>query len=452
MSQTKPESLYSKILAAPHKISWSDIFGNFSQKHSQSDVDYAMIAGTTLDTVQTEIGMLQKWQRPWLYLRVFLAGVALSVVMVAAVAVMILASGYCHYPALNLLAIVIPPCVVPISLMVFFWEMNVPRDISLPQLIGYFFIGGVLSLTVTTLLLIFVPSGNASLAPLTEEPAKLLAALVLLNRLQRKNGKVYGFTGLALGAAVGAGFAAFESVQYAYQQLPTVSLTVGSGTMYAPILYMDAQTLMPVLINILLRNVCAVCGHVLYCAPYACIAALNMEQTGSVSRVFTGGAFYAVFGISFVSHALWNGFPYIAITLPLFTLTLWTTTLYGVRRSFAQLAQKVSLAGHTSTVTTTLRLQGIRGIHTGVTFAITRQEILIGSDASCQLNYPVSLSDIDKLHCKLLIRNGGLYLADLGSQTGTYLNGMRLKPMTGYLLKSGDGFALGTSGQEFRVI
>lgn len=452
MSTKTQESLYSKIIASPLKISWSDIFRSSTQKRSQSAVDYAMIAGTTLDTVKTEIGMLQKWQQPWLYLRVLTAGAILSAVMMAAVAVMIFVYGVCHIPALSLLVIVVPPCVVPISLMVFFWEMNAPRDISLSQLIGYFFIGGVLSLTITLLLHTFVPSGNASLAPLTEEPAKLLASLVLLHQLQRKNGKVYGFSGLALGAAVGAGFAAFESVQYAYQQLPTIKLELGEATQYVPVLYLDAATLMPVLDNILLRNICAIACHVVYCAPYACIAALNMKQTGGIGQVFTGVSFFVIFGISFVCHGLWNTIPNIFITLPLFTLVLWSTTLYGIRRSFAQLAEKVSLAGNGGTVTTSLRIQGTRGVHAGVAFLITRQEILIGSESTCQLNYPVSLVDIDKIHSKLLVRDGNLYLADLGSRSGTCLNGSRLKPMIGYLLKSGDSFSLGTSGQEFQVI
>lgn len=150
-------SLYSKIIADPQKISWKDIFSSSGKKHTSADTDYALIAGTSLDTVQTEIGMLQKWEHPWLYRKVMFVGLLMSLAMIGAVGIMVLLTGYCVYPALTLLMIMIPPCVIPISLMLFFWEMNAPRDISLPQMMGYFFTGGVLSLLLTTLLLLFFP-------------------------------------------------------------------------------------------------------------------------------------------------------------------------------------------------------------------------------------------------------------------------------------------------------
>ena len=94
----------------------------------------------------------------------------------------------------------------------------------------------------------------------------------------------------------------------------------------------------------------------------------------------------------------------------------------------------------------------LQGVHAGVAFSITQPEILIGSDPSCQLLYPVNLTDIAPRHGKLVVKNGGLYLADLGTQSGITLNGTRLSPLTGYLLKSGDRFSLGSSGQDFYVI
>ena len=123
-------SLYSKIIADPKKISLTDIFFSSGKKHTSADTDYALIAGTSLDTVHTEIGMLQKWEQPWLYRRVLLVGLLLSLSMIGAVGIMILLTGFCVYPALTLLMIMIPPCIVPIALMFFFWEMNAPEDIK----------------------------------------------------------------------------------------------------------------------------------------------------------------------------------------------------------------------------------------------------------------------------------------------------------------------------------
>lgn len=452
MNMQQTTNLYSKIISAPEKISWKDIFTSSNKKHTSSDMDYAMIAGTSLDTVSTELGMLQKWGTPWLYRRILTVGLLLSAVLICAVGVNLLLMGVSPLPALNLLVIMVPPCIMPVALMVFFWEMNAPRDISLVQMLGYFFTGGILSLLITILLYLFVPEDST--AALTEEPAKLLVSLILLRRLCRKNGKVYGFSGLALGAAVGAGFAAFESAQYAYNCLPMVPVEMDGIYTQANVIMLTWDAFLNVLTNILIRNLCAVCGHVLLCAPYACIAALNMEKTCSIREATNSIPFWVVFSISFVCHALWNMLASLTVFLiggAVVTAALWSAALYGVRKSFAQLVNKINLVNPGSRIVTKLKLLGVRGNHAGVEFAITRPEILIGSDPSCQLHYPVSLSDISPIHGKLLVQNGNLYLADMGSRSGTALNGNRLKPMTGYLLQHGDRFVLGTSGQEFMI-
>lgn len=445
-------TLYGKILSAPKKLTWRDILFTEKKKHNSADLDYAMIAGTSLDTVNTEIGMLQKWQQPWLYRRVLAAGTVLSCILLAAVLLIVLIIGLSPLPALNLLVIMIPPCVVPVTLMVLFWEMNAPRDIALVQLLGYFFVGGVLSLLFTILLYLFVPAN--AVAPVTEEPAKLLASLLLLKRLYRKKQRVYGFSGLALGAAVGAGFAAFESAQYAYNFLPQASIFIGGIPSQAGVMLLDGSSLLAVTFNILIRNICAVCGHVLYCAPYASIAARNMGESGKVFRSVASLDFWIVFLISAVCHAVWNmlsSMPLLIVGFAAITAALWLTTRYAVHSSFAQLASKVPLTMASSGALTSLRLQGIQGTHAGVSFTITKPEILIGSDPSCQLLFPLGLSDIAPIHAKLLVQNGALYLADLGTKGYTRVNGTPVTPMTGVLLKPGDRIILGNGTQIFQV-
>lgn len=445
MNTVTQSALYQKIITTPKQISWKDIFGDSSRKRSQQDTDFAIIAGTTLDTVNSEVGMLQKWQKPWLYRRVLIAGLILSAVTLGAVAMVFLLVGYCAFPALNLLMIMIPPCVVPVTLMVFFWEMNAPRDISLVQMIGYFFTGGILSIMLTVLLNIVLP--GAIVAAITEEPAKLIISVFFLRRIYKKRGTVYGFTGLAVGAAVGAGFGAFESAQYAYNCLPMVD----ADGLTVPVMLITFSSLIPVLVNIIIRSIFALCGHVLYCAPYACIAALNMEKNGKALSSIKSPAFWGVFAISFFCHVFWNilaGW----LTAAVFIVLLWSTTLYGIRRSFVQLVKRINTRSAAGNMTTQLKIQGTRGVHTGIAYVFARNEILIGTDASCHLTYPVNLVEISKTHCKLLIQNGSVYLSDLGSQSGTYLNGVKLQPMTTHPLKRGDRFAVGSRDQEFAVI
>ena len=453
------QSLYERLLRAPDKLTWSEIFQGLRDPHSREDADFAMIAGTTLDSVNDEIGMLQKWQRPWLCRRVLLAGIASSVALFCALVLMILVFGNCA-PALFLLYFILPPCVVPVTLMVFFWEMNVPRNISLVDMIRYFFTGGVLSIVATFLLSILDGSTVAWLAPVTEEPAKLIVSLFFLTRLRKKNGRLYGLNGLAIGAAVGAGFAAFESAQYAYGQYSQVIAMYAQSQPGAFLEYtilgqtwFDTNSIILVTSSILIRSLCAINSHVLYCAPYAAMAALFMGDGMSMPAALQQISFIAVFMVSFFSHMLWNMLTDMVFwpMLVAVTLVVWLNARYAMRRSFAQLASRVPASGGSAPITS-LRIQGVSGIHGGILFQITRDEILVGSDPACRLNYPVNTPDVDPMHCKLLVRNGGVYLADLGSRSGTWLNGVPCKPSKGYLLQPGDTFYLGSPDQSFRAM
>ena len=445
-------TLYEKLIRSPQALAWKDVFSGWREKHTQKDADYAMIAGTTLDTTQTEMGMLQKWQRPWLFYKVFLVGLSAFAVLLAAIFAIIAIQGNCHNACLNLLLFVLPPFVVPVALMVFFWEMNAPRNISLTELIGYFFTGGVLSILVSLLVFPYIP-GYIYWAPLAEEPGKLIISMFFIRRLYRKKGRVFGMNGLTIGAAVGAGFAAFESAQYAYDAyLGGIQALTTDVALVAVNMIFTLELITPVLVNIILRGLFAVCGHVLYCAPYSCIAALYTKD-GNPFAALGNVDFWAVFLVSGVVHAVWNS-PYggLLVKLPIATVVLWLSCRYGVRKSFAQISAGVTTAGQSTASVTALRIQGVAGVHAGIAFALTKPEILIGSDPSCNLSYPVSTLGISPKHCKLIAQQGQLYLADTGSLSGTYLNGRKLRPGTGHPLKKGDSFTLGGNDQVFMVV
>ena len=62
-------NIYDKILRAPFKITWRDLFSDSMKRYSKQDMEYAMIAGTSLDSA-TKSNMLQKWRKPWLFGRI----------------------------------------------------------------------------------------------------------------------------------------------------------------------------------------------------------------------------------------------------------------------------------------------------------------------------------------------------------------------------------------------
>lgn len=101
---------------------------------------------------------------------------------------------------------------VPLSTLLFFYEVNVRRNISLYQVLKLVFAGGILSLLITSVISALIGETNEvvglALAGPIEESAKLLA-LVLAARSLRYH---YKLNGLLMGAAIGTGFAVFESM------------------------------------------------------------------------------------------------------------------------------------------------------------------------------------------------------------------------------------------------
>jgi diguanylate cyclase (GGDEF)-like protein len=75
-------------------------------------------------------------------------------------------------------------------------------------------------------------------------------------------------------------------------------------------------------------------------------------------------------------------------------------------------------------------------------------ETLIGRGSSCDLS--ISLSDISRRHCRVLVREDQMLLEDLGSTNGTWLNDEAIEPGIQVPIRSGDHINLG--GVIFKVL
>ena len=114
---------------------------------------------------------------------------------------------------------------VPLATVILFFELNIPRNVSFNRVLMLVASGGVVSLFVA--LVGFKVSNldwlGASSAGIVEEIGKLLAVILVARAFRGK----YILNGLLFGAAVGAGFAFFESAGYAFDFLErTNSLSV----------------------------------------------------------------------------------------------------------------------------------------------------------------------------------------------------------------------------------
>lgn len=224
------------------EIHLKELYSDVFKRHTQEEKDELFVCGTG-KTTPKESEMIAEWPRPWLYSRIFL----MFSVVFAGLYVMVMNLGNLNgVPG----AMFVGALLVPLTVMVFFWEMNVPRNISILDVISVFFVGGVFSLVVTLFLFEFFPSAGAgplwgsTLVGLVEELGKVLVVAYYV----KKNNTRYKLNGLLLGACVGAGFAVFETAGYAFRFLINTN---------------NLAVMMDVLFQ---RGVLAIGGHVVWAA------------------------------------------------------------------------------------------------------------------------------------------------------------------------------------------
>ena len=118
-----------------------------------------------------------------------------------------------------------------------------------------------------------------------------------------------------------------------------------------------------------------------------------------------------------------------------------------------QVQQAVPVAGHAPiSGDSGLRIQGVNGIFAGRRFAISGQVSIGRNPAGNDLVYPENTPGISGSHCILFIRDGQLYLQDVGSSNGTFLaGGRRLTPNQAVPLHVGDRFFLATERESFVI-
>ena len=190
------------------------------------------------------------WPTPRVFWRIFFGAMATY---------LLLLFGLRQFDNMNFLPgmIVIGSFVVPLSIVILFFELNVPRNVSIYQVGKMVLLGGALSLVATMLVGTVIPSGvgNVFLAMLTgvvEEIGKGLVLLIIIGALRYR----FQINGLLFGAAVGAGFAGFESAGYAFNMALSAALDTQS---------FDALT-STATGNILIRGLLAPGGHVIWTA------------------------------------------------------------------------------------------------------------------------------------------------------------------------------------------
>lgn len=190
-------------------VTFKDLFKNTFKKHTDEELDEVFVCGSKETTPDVK-DINPKNASAWVYFKIFIF------FLIAYIPCRI---GFINYGNDNFLPglVMLGAFAMPVVVLIFFFEINLFRNIPFYKVIKYFILGGALSLIVAILFFslefntdIRTYSG-ALMVGVIEETAK--AAIVALFIFKSKNCN-YILNGLLIGAAVGAGFAAFETAGY----------------------------------------------------------------------------------------------------------------------------------------------------------------------------------------------------------------------------------------------
>ena len=296
-------------------VTFKDLFKDTFKKHSEEDLDNVFVCGSPSTTPDVK-DVNPKKASTWVYFKIFIFFI---------IAYIPTRIGYINYGNLNFLPamIMLGAFAVPVTILIFFYEINLFRNIPFYKVIKYFILGGALSLILAILFFsldintdISTYSG-ALMVGLIEEVAK--AAIVAFFLFKSKNSN-YILNGLLIGAAVGAGFAAFETSGYILRY----GLAGGDAVM---------------LQTIKIRGFLAPGGHVAWAAIEGA-ALMYVKGFEKLDKKYLNDKrFLLICLISVVEHGIWDmpiEAPYYLVPIGL-TVAAWLVIIYFINLGLKQI-------------------------------------------------------------------------------------------------------------------
>jgi RsiW-degrading membrane proteinase PrsW (M82 family) len=295
-------------------FSISEMFSEVFKKRAPGEIEDHVIVGTRATTPPL-VAVDANWPKPWLFVR------ALGLTS-ATYALFIF--GWNQFHNLNLIPglIMIGSLAAPFTLLIFFFEVNVARNVSLYQVINLTLIGGVLSLIIS-LFGFQLTNLSQTLGPpaagIIEEVGKAAALLIVVNQMRYR----WTLNGLLLGAAVGAGFALFESAGYAFRF--GVLQTNSSEVMFEVIQTRAFLSFLG--------------GHVLWTALVGAALWRVRDDRRFAPSMLSDSRFVRVFAVAVVSHMIWDT----SFELPLYLkyvalgFVVWVTLLSTIQGGLRQI-------------------------------------------------------------------------------------------------------------------
>ncbi len=263
------------------ELRFKDLFKDVLKHHDIDEAERIFIYGTKtttppIRTISTE------WPAPWLYSRV-------GLVLLLAFIILEISWSFTHFETLLPGMMFVGSAIVPLSVVVFFFETNAPRNISIFRIVQVFFVGGCASLLSTSIIYKIAPVGELSFGGaiavgIIEEIGKLIIVAWYINKMKDC---IFVLNGLLVGSAVGAGFAVFESAGYAFSSF----IVYGYGEMVN---------------TINRRAILAPGGHVAWAAVTGAAIMLALDGENFKWSILSNPKFLRLFIFPVVLHAIWD--------------------------------------------------------------------------------------------------------------------------------------------------
>ena len=308
-------------------VKFKDLFKNTFKKHTEEELDEVFVCGSEKTTPKVE-DINPKQASAWVYFKILLF------FLIAYIPTRI---GFITYGNTNFLPIMVmlAAFAVPVTILIFFFEINLFRNIPFYKVIKYFVLGGSLSL-ILAILYFSLPyfETNATtqtftgalLIGLVEEAAKAVIVAIFLFKSKKSK---YILNGLLVGAAVGAGFAAFETAGY------ILRYGMSGGV----------QTMLEI---IKLRGFLAPGGHVAWAAIEGAALMYVKGFDKLDKKHINDKRFLLICLIPVVLHGIWDmpiELPYYLVQIAM-TIIAWIVIIYFINLGLKQIdeAKKLELA------------------------------------------------------------------------------------------------------------
>ena len=353
-----PSSIHAKVASAIgieklKGFKLSELFAEVFARHSREEIENYFTTGTEKSTPSIlEVDV--SWPKPWLFMRMVIASLIIFFLFWA---------GWKQFSNPNLLPglMMVGSFAIPISTLVLFMELHVRRNVSLYMVARLAFLGGILSLVITLAIDnlgdygllpnygFFSWMGASSAGPM-EETAKVLAMVIVARAAKYK----YKLNGLLVGAAVGVGFAAFESMGYALNfftndtidgMIETIT-TERTKDLYVAKnagVYLGANAMLNVVI---VRGILSPLGHIVWSAIAGCALWRVIKGQEFKWRMLCDERFIRLLLVPVFLHMVWNS-PF---QLPLYGNYLlvgivgWFVCLSLVQEGLHEIAEEQSEA------------------------------------------------------------------------------------------------------------